>query len=155
MITKLLESLGKLIIVVISSTGYFGVFFFMAMESMIAPIPSELVMPFAGFLAADGRFSFTLVIIASSLGSIVGSLISYYMGKYGGNPLVIKFGKYLFLDVSDLKKTEAWFAKRGASASSWPSSGAALTPPASLAIRPPPLRPWPSVTASTPSAIPG
>jgi membrane protein DedA with SNARE-associated domain len=113
MVTKLLESLGKLIIIIISSTGYFGVFFLMALESMIAPIPSELVMPFAGFLAADGRFSFTMVVVSSSLGSIVGSLISYYMGKYGGNPLVIKFGKYLFLDVSDLKKTEAWFARRG------------------------------------------
>jgi membrane protein DedA with SNARE-associated domain len=70
-------------------------------------------MPFAGFLAAEGRFSFALVVLFSSLGSIVGSLLSYFLGKYGGNRLVLKFGRYLFLDASDLEKTERWFAKKG------------------------------------------
>ena len=85
----------------------------MVLESMVVPIPSELVMPFAGFLISRGDFSFLFVIIASSLGSIVGSLISYYMGKYGGNRLVMKYGKYLLLDAEDLIKTEEWFNKRG------------------------------------------
>ncbi len=113
LISEALAYIGRLAIEIISSMGYFGVFFLMMLESMIVPIPSELVMPFAGFLAADGRFSFTLVIIASSLGSIAGSLLSYYIGKFGGNKLVLHLGKYLLLDATDLAKTEKWFSKRG------------------------------------------
>ncbi len=110
---KLLELLAVFAIDVISAIGYFGVFFLMVMESMVIPIPSELVLPFAGFLISRGDFSFLSVMIASSLGSIVGSLISYYMGKYGGNAFVINFGKYVLLDEQDLKKAEQWFEKRG------------------------------------------
>jgi membrane protein DedA with SNARE-associated domain len=80
---------------------------------MIIPLPSELVMPFAGFLAVQGSMNFWLVILFSVAGSLAGSTISYYMGLWGGNRLVLKFGKYLFLDETDLKKTEAWFAKSG------------------------------------------
>ncbi len=65
---------------IISSLGYGGVLILMAMESMVFPVPSEAVMPFAGYLAATGEMNFALVIIASTIGSIVGSLISYYMG---------------------------------------------------------------------------
>jgi len=110
---KLLELLAVFSIHVISTIGYVGVFFLMVMESMVVPIPSELVLPFAGFLISRGDFTFIYVMIASSLGSIVGSLISYFMGKYGGNAFVIKYGKYVLLDVEDLKKTERWFEKRG------------------------------------------
>ncbi len=108
-----LELLAAFAIDVISTIGYLGVFFLMVMESMVVPIPSELVLPFAGFLISRGDFTFTSVMIASSLGSIVGSLISYYMGKYGGNAFVIKYGKYVLLDVEDLNKAERWFEKRG------------------------------------------
>jgi membrane protein DedA with SNARE-associated domain len=62
---------------------------------------------------AQGNFTFAFVIIVSSLGSIVGSLISYAMGKYGGNPLIVKYGKYVLLDSEDLYRTEEWFSKRG------------------------------------------
>jgi membrane protein DedA with SNARE-associated domain len=70
-------------------------------------------MPFAGFLAETGRFNIWLVILFSGLGSIIGSLISYWIGRYGGNALVVRFGKYLFLDAADLKWAEDWFAKSG------------------------------------------
>jgi membrane protein DedA with SNARE-associated domain len=113
MLSELLEYIGRLAIQVISYLGYFGVFVLMMLESMVAPVPSELVMPFAGFLAATGRFSFALVVLFSSLGSICGSLLSYYIGKYGGNKFVVHFGKYLLLDLEDLEKTEKWFAKKG------------------------------------------
>ena len=93
--------------------GYPGIFLLMALESMIVPLPSELVMPFAGFLIAQGKFSLSLVIVASSLGSLLGSLLSYFMGKYGGNRLVLQWGKYVFLDTDDLAKTEQWFARQG------------------------------------------
>ena len=85
----------------------------MALESMIAPVPSELVMPFAGFLAANGTFTFAGVVIASGLGSIAGSLLSYYAGRIGGKPLVLRLGRYLLLDASHLEATERYFARHG------------------------------------------
>jgi membrane protein DedA with SNARE-associated domain len=85
----------------------------MVLESMVFPVPSEAVMPFAGFLIVDGQFTFTGVIIASTLGSIVGSLASYAMGYYGGKPFIQRFGKYLLLDTHDLEITERFFDKRG------------------------------------------
>jgi len=97
----------------ISATSYPGIFLLMVLESMVFPVPSEAVMPFAGFLIVDGQFTFTGVIIASTLGSIVGSLLSYAMGFYGGKPFIKRFGKYLLLDVHDLELTEKFFAKRG------------------------------------------
>ena len=97
----------------IGATSYPGIFLLMVLESMVFPVPSEAVMPFAGFLIVTGQFTFTGVIIASTLGSIVGSLVSYAMGFYGGKPFIQKFGKYLLLDSHDLEITERFFAKRG------------------------------------------
>ena len=69
-----------------ASLGYPGLFLLMALESMVAPVPSEAVMPFAGFLVLQGRFSWTGAVLASSLGTIVGSWISYALGRWGGPP---------------------------------------------------------------------
>ena len=113
MLTQLLISLGQFSIQVILFLGYPGILILMAMESMMVPLPSELVMPFAGFLASQGKLNLALIIVYSSLGSLLGSLLSYYIGKYGGYKLVLKYGKYLFLDAHDLEKTEQWFARRG------------------------------------------
>ena len=71
----------------IGVSGYTGLVVLMALESMVAPLPSEAVMPFAGFLIFEGTFSFQKVIFFSLLGSIIGSVISYYAGLYGGKPL--------------------------------------------------------------------
>jgi membrane protein DedA with SNARE-associated domain len=98
---------------IIEQLGYWGAAFLMALESMIAPVPSELVMPFVGFLAAEGKFSIPTAIIFTSLGSLIGSLISYYMGLWGGRPLVLKAGRYLFLNHEHLEWTERWFKKNG------------------------------------------
>ncbi len=84
----------------------------MALESMIAPVPSEAVMPFVGFQVADGKWSLSLAILATSIGSIIGSLLSYLMGYYGGKPFVLKAGKYLLLNRRDLEKTESFFHQR-------------------------------------------
>ena len=97
----------------ISLLGYFGIFILMVMESMVFPVPSELVMPFAGFLIADGRFTFAMVLVASSLGSVAGSLISYWIGKFGGRPLLLKYGKFLLLNEHHLEYTENFFRKSG------------------------------------------
>lgn len=97
----------------LDTTGYVGLVFLMALESMVAPIPSEAVMPFAGFLIVDGTFTWAGVIFWSTVGSIAGSLISYYLGYFGGRPLVLKVGKYLLLDKSHLDTTEKYFNKNG------------------------------------------
>lgn len=98
---------------IIEQLGYLGAGFLMALESMVAPVPSELVMPFVGFLAAEGKFSIEMSILATSVGSIVGSLLSYYLGYLGGRPIVLKVGKYLLLNKEHLEWTEKWFAKNG------------------------------------------
>src|SRR3989344_2465633 len=109
----IVEKLVDYIVAGISTGGYFGVFVLMALESMIAPVPSEVVMPFAGYLALQGQFNFWLVLLASSLGSIFGSFLSYYIGFYGGRPLVLKFGRYLLVEEEHLEWTEKWFRKQG------------------------------------------
>jgi len=97
----------------IDATGYPGVFILMTMESMVFPVPSEAVMPFAGFLVAESKFSFAGALIASTIGSIAGSLISYGIGMWGGHPFVNRFGKYLLLDREDLEFTERFFKRFG------------------------------------------
>ena len=100
----------------ISSTGYAGIFLLMALESMITPVPSELVMPFAGFLASTGQLDLGLVVLAGAFGSLLGSLISYYAGMLLGRPLLLKYGRYLLLRESHLVITEQWFKMHGSKA---------------------------------------
>jgi membrane protein DedA with SNARE-associated domain len=106
------EKISELAVKILDTTGYAGATFLMTLESMIAPVPSEAVMPFVGFQVADGKWNLWASIGATSLGSILGSLLSYYIGYFGGKPLVLKVGKYLFLNQRDLAKTESYFHKR-------------------------------------------
>ena len=87
----------------------------MALESMIAPVPSEFVMPPMGSALANGtpHFTWTTAILATSAGSLIGSLISYYMGYFGGKPLVMKVGRYLLVNEHHLDLTTNWFQKWG------------------------------------------
>jgi membrane protein DedA with SNARE-associated domain len=96
----------------INQCGYVGVFLLMTLESMVAPIPSELVMPFAGFLIFTGHFSVAPVMVVSTLGSIVGSLLSYGMGMLG-KPVVLRYGRYLLLNPHHLEWTEEFFLRHG------------------------------------------
>jgi len=112
-LSDILAAAGQFMLSTISYFGYFGIFFLMVLESMVFPVPSEFVMPFAGFLASQGQFNIVLVIVFSSLGSIVGSLLSYYIGKRWGTRLIESYGKYVLVDIDDLKKTQEWFDKRG------------------------------------------
>lgn len=105
--------IANVAVALIAATSYPGIFLLMVLESMVFPVPSEAVMPFAGFLIVDGQLSFFWVIVAATLGSIVGSLISYAMGYYGGKPFITKYGKYLLLDTHDLNVTEKFFTKYG------------------------------------------
>lgn len=97
---------------ILEKTSYAGAAGLMALESMIFPLPSEAVMPFVGFKVADGEWNLWLAILATSIGSMIGSLLSYAMGYYGGKPLVLKLGKYLLLNQRDLERTETFFQRR-------------------------------------------
>ncbi len=106
------EYVSELAVKVLDTAGYAGAFGLMALESMIVPVPSEAVMPFVGFQVSDGRWSFWPAVLSTSFGSILGSLLSYWMGCYGGKPLILKVGKYLFLNQRDLEMTERFFHQR-------------------------------------------
>ena len=107
------EFLAEHIMWFFETTGYLSVFVLMAMESMIFPVPSEAVLPPAGLLIAQGRFTFAGVAVAATLGSIAGSLLSYYIGAYGGKPFIDKFGKYFLIDRKALEVGEKYFTKHG------------------------------------------
>jgi len=109
----LVEYVIEMITAAMSTGGYPILFILMALESMIAPVPSEVVMPFAGFLAAQGRFTFLGVALVSALASVFGSLVSYWVGILGGRRFILRFGKYLLLDEGHLEWTEQWFRKQG------------------------------------------
>jgi membrane protein DedA with SNARE-associated domain len=98
---------------IINTTGYVGIFFLMTLESMITPIPSELVMPFAGFLVFDGKLNFWWVVLAGTLGSVMGSVLSYIMGYYGGPVFVKKIGKFFFLNEEHLEMSQKFFHNHG------------------------------------------
>ncbi len=106
------EQISEIAVKILDSTGYVGAAGLMALESMIAPVPSEAVMPFVGFQVADGKWNLWLAIAATSAGSLIGSLLSYWMGYYGGKPFVLKVGKYLLLKQRDLERTEQFFHRR-------------------------------------------
>lgn len=93
--------------------GYPGLFFLIVLESTMVPIPSLLVMPFAGFMASQGDFSLGVILVINSAGALVGSGLSYWLGAAGGKPLLLKYGKYVFVRPADLDKTEAFFANQG------------------------------------------
>ncbi|MDQ7835127.1 MAG: DedA family protein [Humidesulfovibrio sp.] len=109
----LTEVISEFAIRILDSTGYAGAAFLMGLESMIFPVPSEAVMPFVGFLVADGKWGLFEAVLATSIGSFLGSYLSYLMGYYGGRPFVLKVGKYLLLDVHDLERTERFFHRSG------------------------------------------
>ena len=106
------ELISRIAVHILETTTYLGAFVLMALESMIAPVPSEAVMPFVGFLVADGKWNLWLAVLATSAGSLFGSLLSYWMGYYGGKPLVLKVGRYLLLNRHDLELTERFFQRR-------------------------------------------
>lgn len=110
---RMLAYLVEIFTGIISDVGYLGLVFLMSLESMLAPVPSEAVMPFAGYLVYQGRMQWEHVIFFSTLGSIIGSLTSYYIGMKFGRPLILKYGRFLLLSERHLKTTEEFFRRFG------------------------------------------
>jgi membrane protein DedA with SNARE-associated domain len=91
--------------------GYTGIIVLMAMESSIFPVPSEIVIPPAAFLAAQGKLSFTGVVLAGTLGSYLGSAITYWASRLIGRPLIVKYGRFVLLTPKKLERAERWLAR--------------------------------------------
>jgi len=108
---KILALLVQLITQTIQTGGYAGIAALMALNSSGIPIPSELILPFSGYLVYMGRFSFVLVVIAGSLGCNVGSAVAYWIGARGGRPLVMRYGKWVLMSQHDLDRM-TWFFER-------------------------------------------
>jgi len=113
MISDVLGWLASLIISIISSTGYLGITFLMVLESAGILIPSEVIMPFSGYLAGTGKLSLWLVAFFATVGNIFGSLVLYVVGYYGGRSFALRYGRYFFFTPEELGKSDKWFKKYG------------------------------------------
>lgn len=115
----------ELVTQIYNSVGYLGVALWVALESVVVPIPSELVLPFAGFLVGQGTsiepitgqaWNLALVTVAGTFGATIGALIAYAIGYYGGRPVLERWGRYLRITPADLDKTDAFFERHGTKA---------------------------------------
>ena len=109
--TYILETLGTFVINTIEITGYAGITILMALESANIPIPSEIIMPFSGFLVWQGTLQFWPVVIWGAIGNLIGSLVSYYLGYFGGRPFLKKYGRFVFITEHDVALAEKLFDK--------------------------------------------
>ncbi len=114
MIAHIIEILAAWIVSVISAMGYLGVMFLMAIESACIPLPSEVIMPFSGYLVYTGRFSLLWVATWGAIGCNVGSVVAYELGYFGGRPLVERYGRYILLSKRELDWADRFFERRGA-----------------------------------------
>ncbi|HEV8015529.1 MAG TPA: DedA family protein [Stellaceae bacterium] len=113
MLEHIIGLLASAIVATISAIGYLGIALLMAIESACIPLPSEIIMPFSGYLVSTGRFDLFLVATAGALGCNLGSTVAYTVGYYGGRPLVEKWGGYLLLSRHDLARVDRYFARFG------------------------------------------
>lgn len=113
MLGKLMAAVAAFIIGTLSALGYVGVVLLMGIESACIPLPSELIMPFAGYLVFKGQLTLWGVAVAGAVGCVLGSLVAYYVGMFGGRPLVQRYGRYLLISHHDLDLADRWFARHG------------------------------------------
>ena len=109
----LLSSVAVIITNLIAASGYWGVGALMAVGTACVPIPSEIVMAFAGFLVSQGRFDFWVTVGAGTAGCVVGSAVAYWLGYWGGRPLVTRYRRYLLISARDLERADVWFERYG------------------------------------------
>lgn len=111
---------ANFIISVITTLGYPGIFFLMLLEGLLFPIPSEIVMAFGGYLAYSSQLpsevgipAFVLLLLAGSVGNMVGAFLAYLLGDYGGIPLILRYGRFVMLDRGSIDRTQMWFERYG------------------------------------------
>ncbi|MFC1711587.1 DedA family protein [Patescibacteria group bacterium] len=117
MLDAIIQPLAEFVFLLIDKFSYWGIVIAMAIESCCIPLPSEIIMPFSGFLVSQGIFDFWLVSLAGGFGCLVGSVIAYALGYYGGEKVVRnvirKYGKYVLVHQYELDEAEEWFRKYG------------------------------------------
>jgi len=113
MLSHIISVLSSFVVSVISATGYVGIIVLMAIESACIPLPSEVIMPFSGYLVYTGRFSLLAVATAGAIGCNLGSVLAYEVGYFGGRPLVERYGSYILLSRRELEWAERFFARWG------------------------------------------
>ena len=113
MIARIIEIISALIVATISTLGYGGVVLLMAIESACIPLPSEIIMPFSGYLVSRGEMNLWLVGVAGAFGCVLGSMVAYWVGMYGGRPLIEKYGRFVLISSHDLDLADRWFGKYG------------------------------------------
>ncbi len=96
-----------------SAGGYWGIILAMTLESAGIPLPSEIVMPLAGYLVSQGHFTLVGAGLAGTLGNLLGSMIAYGIGRVGGRPLLLRYGKYVLISPREIERAERWFARYG------------------------------------------
>ena len=116
LIEAIITELSRFIVSMISTFGYTGIFVTMAIESACIPLPSEIIMPFAGYLVSSGQFTMLGVTLAGAIGNVAGSMVAYYVGVWGGRPFVERYGPYLLVSRNEIAIADRWFAKYGEAA---------------------------------------
>ena len=112
-IHSIIAWLAGIIIAVISATGYVGIALLMAIESACIPLPSEIIMPFAGYLVSLGKMNLYWVATAGAIGCNLGSIVAYEAARWGGRPFVARFGKYVLVSLEDLDRAQRFFERWG------------------------------------------
>ncbi|HKV55875.1 MAG TPA: DedA family protein [Candidatus Binataceae bacterium] len=113
MIDRLVTAISAWIITVIGTMGYGGIVLLMAIESACVPLPSEVTMPFSGYLVANGRFGLNLVALAGAFGCLLGSYVAYYVGASGGRWMLERYGRYVLIAPHEVELADRFFARWG------------------------------------------
>jgi len=108
-----LGDIGAWVLDVIAALGYVGLALLLVAENLFPPIPSEVVLPLAGFLVGRGDLGFWQALLAATSGSVAGALILYALGRYGGRRLVLRYGRFLRVDEDSLDRADGWFRRYG------------------------------------------
>ncbi len=110
---SIVEYVSDLIVGLISAFGYPGIFLAMALESACIPFPSEVIMPFSGFVVSEGKMTLWGITLVGALGNLFGSVVAYYIGLKGGRPFLEKYGRYVLISKKKLDIADKWFNKHG------------------------------------------
>ncbi len=113
LIEQIVSWLAGFTTAIIVALGYPGIALLMAIESACVPLPSEIIMPFAGYLVSQGHFTLWGAATAGAIGCNLGSVLAYAAGQYGGRPLALKYGRYLLIDAHDIDRADRFFARYG------------------------------------------
>ena len=113
MFANLLGMVASFITLSISTLGLWGIGVMMAIESACIPLPSEIIMPFSGYLVSQGRFTLWETAVAGALGCVVGSALAYAIGRYGGRSFIWRYGRYVLISHHDIELADRWFAHYG------------------------------------------